>query len=156
MSGVKETVLSVCSLWIVIELLVGICPKDDLVRLLRSVICLLLIFSLCLSLFSADWSFSFSFEAAESRQEELTEYVKDRAQEAVQQEEAAYLEGLLAAAGLRAKKIQVFTDIQEDSGIVLTKVSVLFEYGSQVQRGRELLKGVLGEETEVEVTGDGR
>ncbi len=155
MSAVKETVLSVCGLWIVMELIVWLCPKEGLLRLLRSVICLLLLVSLCLAFFSQDWDLSLPLQEVESRQEELSGYVQDKAQQAVQQEEAEFLEGLLEAAGVRAKKIQVFTDIPEDSGIVLTKVSVLFEHASQAQRGEELLKGVLGEEIEVEVAEDG-
>ena len=74
---------------------------------------------------------------------------------AAEEEARRSLEGLLAVAGLEAEKIEIFTDINQDSSIVLTKISAVFLYESDAERAGALFRNTLGDEIEIEVKTDG-
>ncbi len=82
--------------------------------------------------------------------------MQEQTEAAFQSEMKTYLEGLFAVAGLQAEKIEVMTDIGEDSGIVLRKVRVVFAYASDSQRAIALLENTLGKDIDLEVQTDGR
>lgn len=151
MNGVKETVLTVCIVMIAIELITRFGPKNDMLNFVRGLIFLLLLVSGISSLFHLDIDFSLVQARAQEENTELVEYVERQTELAVQEEWKRAIKSLLAAIQLEAKKIDIKTDITEDSSIVLTKVTVTFAYETEAQRGKLLLEKAFGEEIQVEV-----
>ena len=156
MNTVLQNTAAVCAVLIAAELVGRLCPENAMVHFVRGLAVLTLLTSLAFSVFTADWEISLPQTAVENTREELSDYVKEQTEWAFQAETVRYLEGLFAASGVRAEKIEAFTDNLEDSGIVLTKVTALFAYEQDKERGLALLRGVLGDEIAVEVQTDGR
>ena len=139
MSTVMSSILTVCLVLIATELLRKLCPEDRMVQFVAGLIALGMLLSLVGSLLSLDVDFSFSEKQAQRQQEDLTSYVGDQLEQALQQDAQEYVEGLLAAGGLQAKEIRVLTDRNEEGSIVLTEVAALFAYPSDGERARVLL-----------------
>ncbi len=151
MSTVMSSILTVCLVLIATELLRKLCPEDRMVQFVAGLIALGMLLSLVGSLLSLDVDFSFSEKQAQRQQEDLTSYVGDQLEQALQRDAQEYVEGLLAAGGLQAKEIRVLTDRNEGGSIVLTEVAAVFAYPSDGERARVLLQNVLGEEVRVNV-----
>lgn len=143
--------VSVCGVVILIEVAACFCGENEMLRFLRGLSILLLLLSLGFSAVRADWDLSLPQAEAAARGEELQSYVTDQIKLSAGEETAAYLKGLLAAAGLQAEKIEPHTSILEDGSIVCDKVGLLFRYQSDRERAAALLQNVLGDEIEVEV-----
>lgn len=156
MNTVLQNTAAVCVVLIAAEAVGRLCPEDAMVHFVRGLAVLALFSSLVFSVFSSDWEIPLPQNGLENAREELSDYVNEQTEWAVQAETVRYIEGLFGAAGLQAEKIEAFTDIREDSGIVLTKVSAVFTYETDAQRGQALLRSVLEDEIAVEVQTDGR
>ena len=122
-----------------------------MVQFVAGLISLGMLLSLVGSLLSLDVDFSFSEKQAQRQQEDLTSYVGDQLEQALQRDAQEYVEGLLAAGGLQAKEIRVLTDRNAGGSIVLTEVAALFAYPSDRERASVLLQNALGEEVRVSV-----
>lgn len=155
MNPVLESVVTICVILIATEVIGRFCPKNAMLQFVRALVAVVLLVSAAASLFSADLDLSLSQNRAESAQEELSGYLEEQYGKAASEEAKQSLEGLFAVAGLKAEKIEIFTDINEESSIVLTKVSAVFAYESDAQRAKALLQNTLGDEIEIEVKTDG-
>lgn len=157
MNSFWENMAAVCTVIVVSELAGRLCGEHGMVNFVRALGILALLSSLLLSLFSLDpeLDFSSSLDRAEQARGELSSYVEEQEGQAAGIELERYLQGLLGAAGIEAKKIEAVTDIGEDGRIVLKKVRAVFRYESDMERAGVLLRNTLGEETEVEVQADG-
>lgn len=151
MNAVLKSVLTLCTVLIATELLRKFCPEDRMTRFVGSLVALSLLISAVGTVLSINVDFSLSGVETEDRQEELTSYVEEQVEQAVQEDAQEYVEGLLGAAGLEAKEILVSTDRNEEGSIVLTEVAAAFTYPSEVERAKTLLQNVLGEEVRVTV-----
>lgn len=156
MNTVLQNTAAVCMVLIAAEAVGRLCPENAMIHFVRGLAVLALLSSLVSSVFSSNWDISLPENAMENTRDELSSYVQEQTEWAVQAETERYLEGLLAAAGIQAEKIEAFTDISDESGIVLTKVSALFAFETDAQRGQVLLRNVLGDDITVEVKTDGR
>ena len=155
MNTVLQNAAVICIILVATELASRLCEKDAMVNFVKALTILVLLTSFLASLFSVELDFSVSDRKSEETREELSGYVQEQTEAAFQSEMKTYLEGLFAVAGLQAEKIEVMTDIGEDSGIVLAKVGAAFAYPAEGERARALLQNVLGEDVVVEVTTDG-
>lgn len=153
MDGVKESVLTICVVLVVTEIIVRVCPKNSMIHFVRALIVVVLLISAILGLFGGP----LDFPAVQAMPEntELTEYVEQEYREAAETEINRSIISLLAVLEIKPKEIQVFTDINDSSGIVLTKVIVTVSFQEEAQRAKILLASSLGEETAVEVKTDG-
>ena len=151
MNTVLQNAAVICIILVATELASRLCEKDAMVNFVKALTILVLLTSFLASLFSVELDFSVS-----DRKSEETRYVQEQTEAAFQSEMKTYLEGLFAVAGLQAEKIEVMTDIGEDSGIVLRKVRVVFAYASDSQRAIALLENTLGKDIDLEVQTDGR
>lgn len=155
MDGVMENAGVVCGVLIAAELITRLCPKNKMLGFVRALAVLVLAASLAAALAGASWRLPAAEGGEDWRNPELERYVEDQYREAAEGQAKEYLRGLLAAAGMEAKKINVYINIMEDSSIVFTKAELSFRYESEAQRARALLLGALGEETLIEVAVDG-
>ncbi len=155
MNTVLKSVLTLCTVLIATELVRKFCPEDRMTRFVGSLVALSLLISAVGTVLSLDVEFSLSGVEVERQQEELSSYVEEQVKQAAQQDVQAYVEGLLATAGLEAKEILVLTDRNEEGSIVLTEVAAAFTYPSEGERAEVLLRNVLGEEVRVTVKTDG-
>lgn len=155
MSGFLGTVLAVCAALIAAELIARLCPENSTVQFVGGLVALILLVSAVANLLNMDVDLSFSGTQMARQEEKLTSYVEERLEDAAQSDGEAYVEGLLAVAGLQAEKIQVLTDRNDDGSIVLTEVAVLFYYPSDGERAQMLLENALGEEVTVTVETEG-
>jgi hypothetical protein len=155
MNTVLKSVLTLCTVLIATELVQKFCPEDRMTRFVGSLVALSLLISAVGTVLSLDVEFSLSGVEVEKQQEELSSYVEEQVEQAAQQDVQAYVEGLLATAGLEAKEILVLTDRNEEGSIVLTEVAAAFTYPSEGERAEVLLRNVLGEEVRVTVKTDG-
>lgn len=144
---------TMCGVLIASGLLSRLCPGDKLLSFVRGLVALVLTASLCASLISADWNWPPDV-AEVGGNRELEEYMEDRYTAAARQEMESYIEGLLAAAGIEAKKIRADIHITEENSISCTKASLTFAFDSEAKRARALLERVL-EGIPLEVTVDG-
>lgn len=151
MNTVVESVLTVCVVLISTELLRKFCPENQMVSFVGGLIALSLLLSAVGALLSLDVDVSLSGTKVQTQQEELTSYVEEQYDQAVQQDAQEYVEGLLASVGIEAKEIHIFTDRNEDGSIVLTEVTAVFAYPSEKERAKVLLQNVLGEDVRVTV-----
>ncbi|WP_322182737.1 hypothetical protein [Neglectibacter caecimuris] len=156
MNTVLQNAAVICIILVATELASRLCEKDAMVNFVKALTILVLLTSFLASLFSVELDFSVSDRKSEETREELSGYVQEQTEAAFQSEMKTYLEGLFAVAGLQAEKIEVMTDIGEDSGIVLRKVRVVFAYASDSQRAIALLENTLGKDIDLEVQTDGR
>ena len=149
MNQVMESVLTVCVALVAAELLRRFCPEDQTVRFVSGLVAL----GLLLSLVGAATGLELALSAAQGQrqQEELSSYLEEQYQQAAQQDGEAYVQSLLAAAGLQAKEIQVSTDRNQDGSIVLTEVAAVFTYPVEGERASALLRNALGEGVRVMV-----
>lgn len=151
MNTILQNTAVICGAVIATELAARLCSKDAMVNFVRALTVLVLLISFLVSLGSVDLDFSLSYQKTEESQEELSGYVQEQTEAAFRSEAITYVEGLFAVAGLQAKKIEVITDIGEDSSIVLRKVSAVFAYDSDAQRAKALLENTLGKDIDLEV-----
>ena len=147
MNQVMESVLTVCVALVAAELLRRFCPEDQMVRFVSGLVAL----GLLLSLVGAATGLELDLPLSAAQQEELSSYLEEQYQQAAQQDGEAYVQSLLAAAGLQAKEIQVSTDRNQDGSIVLTEVAAVFTYPVEGERASALLRNVLGEGVRVMV-----
>lgn len=153
MEGTLQAAGTMCGVLIASQLLSRLCPKDRMLGFVRALAALILIASLCASLISADWDWPPDIAGAEGNRE-LQEYMEDQYTAAARQDMESYIEGLLASAGIEAKKIRADIHITEENSISCTKASLTFAYESEARRARALLERVL-EGIPLEVTVDG-
>ena len=145
MNTLLETALSVCGTLIATELLRRLCPENQSLRLVGSLIALVLLVSVVGTALSLPWELPLSSQEAASQQEELSSYLEEAYQQAAQEDGAAYVRGLLASAGIQAEELHVLTDTNAEGSIELTEVKALFLYPADVERARALLGNVLGQ-----------
>lgn len=155
MGSLLEGLPALCLVLVATEVLAQLCPQEKLVGFVQGVVVLAVLCSVAASLFSADWDLSLPRARAGEAQDGLVEYINGQYRSVTEEELEKHLRGLLAAAGLEAKKITVEVDITEDSRIVLAKVNAAFAYPVEQERAVALLRGVLGDPVEIEVTADG-
>lgn len=153
MADTLQAAGTMCSVIIAAELLSRACPKDRMLDFVRALVTLALITSLCAALISADWDWPSELAEVEENSA-LTDYMEDQYTAAARDEVERYIKGLLASAGLEAKKIRADIHITEDSSISCTKASLTFAYESDARRARALLESVL-DGVPLEVTVDG-
>lgn len=156
MKSLLQNIADICVLLAATELVGRLCSKNAAVKFVRALAVLVLLDSAIMPLFSVEWDLSQPLEKTEQTGEALSDFVQEQTAGAAESELTAYLEGLLASAGLKAEKIAVGTDIGADNCIVLTKLEVSFAYESDSQRARALLENTLGDGVEVEVVTNGR
>ena len=156
MNTLKATVLTVCIFLVAAEIIARFCPKNENDQFYTgpdlsssSDFCRQFPF------FHLDIHWNVAIDQAQEQQNELSGYVEEQMEDSAQRELEKSIRGLLATIDLKPEKIEIFTDITDESSIVLTKVSATFFYESDAQRADALLQNVLGEETEVEVKIDG-
>ena len=155
METMTQNAAVICGVMLAAELTARLCPKDKMLGFVKSLVVLTLLASGAAALLGAEWKLPPLPEAQQEGDSPLEHYVEDQMEQAAAEQWVAYLRGLLAAAGLEAKKILAEVDIGGESSIVLTKAGVRFRFESDAQRARALLENVLGPETAVEVTWDG-
>ena len=153
--SIWQDLLAVCGVLIATELIARLCPKNEMVVFTRGLAVLVLLLSWVSSLLSLNWEFSQPSRGYQADNSHLSAYVQEQARKEVESEAERAILNVLAAAGLEPEKIRVSTDISEETGIELTKVQVSFDYLTDVERARTLLKNVLGEEIKLEVVEDG-
>lgn len=153
MQDIMENAGVLCGVLIAGSLIARLCPENKMLGFTQALTALVLLASMAAALFQADWDFQMP-EAEDMGNSELNAYVQDQYRQAAGEEYRQYIEGLLAAAGIEAKKITVETDISAEGSIVCTKASLSFAFDSQARRAQALLLNVLPD-TVIEVTGDG-
>lgn len=144
-----------CTLLIAAGALGQLAPKDKLVQFVQALIVLTLLASGGAALSGARWDLELPETRTLQAQDRLAAFLNSQYESATEEETIRALEGLLGAAGLTAKKIDVRITSSEDSGIVLAKVSAAFAYPSEGERAYALLHNVLGDGVVIEVTIDG-
>ena len=147
MNQVMESVLTVCVALVAAELLRRFCPEDQMVRFVSGLVALGLLLSLVGAATGLELDLPLSAAQGQRQQEELSSYLEEQ----YQQDGEAYVQSLLAAAGLQAKEIQVSTDRNQDGSIVLTEVAAVFTYPVEGERASALLRNALGEGVRVTV-----
>lgn len=155
MEAVLQGASTLCVALIATGALARLCPQEKMVGFVQGVIVLALLCSTASALFSVDWQLPQAQAQAQEAQGRLTEFINSQYAAATEEEAARAVRGLLGAAGLEPKKITVKADSLEGSGIVCTRVSVSFAYPSDRERAYALLRNVLGDDVEIEVTADG-
>ena len=155
MNTFLETTLAVCGALAAVELLRRLCPEDSAARFAGGLAALYLLASGAAALFSLELDLKSPRAQAQRQQEEFSSYVEGRYQQAAQEDGEAYVRGLLAAAGLSAKELQIKTDRNEEGSIVLTEVAVLCSYPAEEERARALLENALDGEVRVLVEAGG-
>ena len=156
MAQVLEWASGLCTALIALGALGQVAPKDKMVQFVQSLMVLALLASGAASLLHAPWDFDLPETPAQAEAGGLEAFLNSQYVSATEEEAVRSIEGLLAAAGLRAKKIDVLIYSFEDSGIVLRKVRVVFAYASDSQRAIALLENTLGKDIDLEVQTDGR
>lgn len=155
MTVMMENAATVCGVLIAIGLIGKLCPKNKMLSFVQSLIALVLMVSLVAALFHVEWDGLNLSRTEDWQNKELNEYVDSQYKWAAQKETENYLEGLLRAAGLEAKKITTDINITGDNRIVLTRVTAEFCFESDAQRAQALLLNALGESIAIEVKTDG-
>lgn len=155
-NNVLQDFIAVCVVLVATETIGRLCPKNSMLNFVRGLTVLVLLISTALPLFSAEWTASVPMQQSANAGEELSEYIQTEIMQAAESEFAEYLRGLLEAAGMKAEKIEVTTDIGDDGCIVLTKAKLVFKFENECERARVLLKTTLTDAVEVEVQTNGR
>ena len=153
MTDTLQAAGAMCGVLMAAQLISRLCPRDKMLGFVRALVTLVLIASLCGALTSADWDWPADPGSIEQNRE-LNEYMEDQYTAAARQEVESYIKGLLASAGIEAKKIRADIHITEDISISCTKASLTFAFDSEARRARALLESVL-EGVPLEVTVDG-
>lgn len=154
MNEIKGTVITICATVVVTEIICKLIPKNKMIIFVRSLLITTVFISGIYGLIHQDIDFNF-FSEQNVANEELTEYVEEQYQNAVQTDARQYIRGLLEKIQIEPKEIEVFTDINEDGSILIEKVSVTTSYESDRERAFALLKNTMGDEFDVEVKADG-
>ena len=155
MSQLAQNAASLCTLLLALTLITRLAPKNKMLAFTHSLAILVLLASAALSLTNHPWTLPSPSYPNSHQNQDLQSFVQDQYHSAAQDQCRQYLQGLLAAAGLQAKKILPRVNINEDDSIVFTGASLWFQYESDAQRARALLAGALGQEVEIEVMWDG-
>lgn len=155
METITQNAALICGIMLTAEALARLCPKEKMLAFTKGLVILALLASSVSTFLHTDWDLNLPQTSGSETNPQLEAYVEDQIEAAAQEQWEAYLRGLLAAAGLEAKKIETTIDIGGESSIVLTKAAVCFRFESEAQRGKALLENVLGPETGIEVTWDG-
>lgn len=155
MTQAFQNTASLCALLLATELIARLAPKNKMLGFARALAVLVLLASSAAALAGSSWQWPDPARPEAWENQELEDYVEDQYKAAGEERCRQYLQGLLGAAGLEAKKILPHININEDDGIVFTGVEVWFRYESDAQRARALLFGALGQEVEIEVMWDG-
>ena len=153
MTDTLQAAGAMCGVLMAAQLISRLCPRDKMLGFVRALVTLVLIASLCGALISADWDWPADPGSIEQNRE-LNEYMEDQYTAAARQVVESYIKGLLASAGIEAKKIRADIHITEDISISCTKASLTFAFDSEARRARALLESVL-EGVPLEVTVDG-
>lgn len=156
MSGIGETVFTICVTLIAVEVISRFCPENSMVGFVKALVSVMLLTAAISAVLNLNLDFSLSSEAAKDSQTELSQYVEGQVQSGVEAELKNSVEGILRAIDLVPEKTEIFTDISGESGIVLSKVCVTFQYDTDAQRAKVLLEQTLGDDVQVEVKTDGR
>lgn len=155
MERLLEGVSTMCVVLIAAGTLARLCPQDKMVQFVQGLVVLSLLCAGVAALFSANWQLDLPEAQAQETQGQLEAFISSQYERATEEEAARSIKGLLGAAGLVPKKITVKIDSLEDPSIVLAKVSVSFAYPTDSERAWALLRNVLGDDVEIEVTADG-
>lgn len=156
MNAIKESVLTLCIVLIAVEVLSRFIPKNDMTNFVRALISLLLIVSAVATVWGQELNFDFATGEGNIGDTQLNTYIGDKYEQAAQADTQAYIEGLLETIQIKSEKIQVFTDINADSSILIEKISIDVQYEVDKERAEALLKNVIGDEIEVEVKISGK
>lgn len=156
MSGIGETVFTICVTLIAVEVISRFCPENSMVGFVKALVSVMLLTAAISAVLNLNLDFSLSSETAKDSQTELSQYVEGQVQSGVEAELKNSVEGILRAIDLVPEKTEIFTDISGESGIVLSKVCVTFQYDTDAQRAKVLLEQTLGDDVQVEVKTDGR
>lgn len=140
-----------CTALVVMGAVGELAPKDKMVQFVQALAVLTLLASGAASLLGARWDFDLPELQAQQSQGKLTEFLNRQYESATEEETVRAIRGLLGAAGLSPKKIDVRITSSEKTGIVLAKVSAAFDYPVEGERARALLRNVLGEDVVIEV-----
>lgn len=155
MNSILENVVAICIILVVGEIVGKLCPKNNMVQFVKALVAVVLLASVAATLFSSDINFDIWENQAQENGDKLSAFIDDEYKLAAEEEAKRSLEGLFAVAGLEAEKIQIFTDIPEDSSIVLTKISVVLKYSSDAGRAMALLQNTIKDDIEIEVKVNG-
>lgn len=156
MNAIKESVLTLCIVLIAVEVLSRFIPKNDMTNFVRALISLLLIVSAVATVWGQELNFDFATGEGSTGDTQLNTYIGDKYEQAAQADTQAYIGGLLETIQIKSEKIQVFTDINADSSILIEKISIDVQYEVDKERAEALLKNVIGDEIEVEVKISGK
>ncbi len=154
MSQLFQDTAALCALLLAVELIAHLAPKNKMLGFTRGLAVLVLLASSIASFAGANWDWPDLAQPGAWENQELESYMEDQYQAAAEEHCRQYLQGLLAAGGIEAKKILPQININEDGSIVFTGVALQFHYESDAQRARALLAGALGQEVEIEVMWD--
>lgn len=155
MAQVLEWASWLCTALIALGALGQLVPQDRMVQFVQALIILTLLASGAASVLHARWDFELPDPGGQAAVGELESFLNSQYESATEEEAVRAIKGLLAAAGLEAKKIDVLIYSLDETGIVLAKVDAAFRYPAEGERARALLQNVLGEDVVVEVTADG-
>lgn len=154
MNEVKSTVLTICVVLIAAEIIARLVPKNRMIGFVRSLIITLLLLSVLKPFVSAEIDLGTLGEET-APNTELTDYVNESYEGAVQQEMSSYIAGLLQTIQVETKEIRVLTDIKDEASISIEKIEVTTRYESDRERAKALLESTVGKDLEVEVKSDG-
>lgn len=154
MTEIMENAGMVCGVLLGTELISRLCPKDKAVSFVRALAALVLIASTVAAFAGMRWDLP-ELRQGTAENPALSEYLEGEYQAAARQDWERYIQGLLGAAGMQAKKITVETDITEENRIVLTRAEARFDYESDARRAEALLRNALGPDVVLEVAAGG-
>ncbi len=104
MNAVMESILTVCLVLIVTELLQKFCPEDQMTRFVGSLAVLAVTLSAVGSLLSLDVELPISQESSLRQQEELASYVEEQVEQAAVEDLEAMCRGFWGLWGFKQKK----------------------------------------------------
>lgn len=151
MNTIKETVLMVCIILIAVELICKIVPDNNMLTFVKGLVFVMLFISIISSITNLDLSLNVSKEGIDISDNELYQYVEEQYEDSAVTQTREYIEELLYSIDIEYKEIEIFTDKNEDSSILIEKVRVELVYKSDKDRAKALLEGALGEDVKIEV-----
>jgi len=154
MNGIQETVMTICVLLIGTEILCKLIPENDMIKFVRGLVVLILLISSVSRISHAEFNLSL-YEGETEENAELSEYISETYQEAIQTETENYIKGLLAAAEVESEQVDVFLNMEGEGQLEIEKITVLVKYEVDKNRTVSVLKNVLGEDILTEVKSGG-
>lgn len=152
MSSITYTILTICVVLVVSELICKYAPKNDALKFIGGLVAMVLMISVIAEFQKIEFKPLLSETEYELYSESsVMEYLDGEYQAAVQTETVAYIQGLLGSAEIYPKEIKVFTDKNEEGSILIEKIKINVGFESEVRRARALLSSVLKSEVETEV-----